>query len=124
MKIAESNPVYKWPSSSRGMQDDLRAKSVNWLSGVNLVLSTVYQQPWHRLLSFSTLIGCNLHDESVRKILKTELPYEFSNGLQLQSMKDQLTVLQFKRKQILDNETFNLYKSWDVLGLAEKIKST
>ena len=46
-------------------------------------------------VSFSTLIGCNLNDESVRKILKTQLRYEISNGLQLQLTKDQLTVLQF-----------------------------
>ena len=36
--------------------------------------------------SFSTLIDCNLNDESVRKILKTQLRYEISNGLELQSI--------------------------------------
>ena len=45
--------------------------------------------------SFSILIGRNLNDESVRKILKTQLRYEISNGLQLQSTNDQETVLQF-----------------------------
>ena len=63
---------------------------------------------------------CNLNDESVRKILKTQLRYEISNGLQLQSTKDQLTVLQFTRKQLLDNEMLNLHQSWDVPGLAKK----
>ena len=33
-----------------------------------------------------------LNDESVRKILKTQLRYEISNGLHLQSTKDQETV--------------------------------
>ena len=89
-----------------------------------LGLNTVYQQPWHRVRSFSILIGCNLNDESVRKILKTQLRYEISNGLQLQSTKDQETVLQFTRKQLLDNEMFNLHKRWDVSRLAKKIKST
>ena len=41
-------------------------------------------------VGFSTLIGCTLNDESVRKILKTQLRYAISNGLQLQSTKDQL----------------------------------
>ena len=39
-------------------------------------LSTVLAQG----VSFSILIGCNLNDESVRKILKTQLRYEISNG--------------------------------------------
>ena len=51
-------------------------------------------------VSFSTLIGCNLNDESVQKIQKTQPQYEISNGLQLQLTKDQLTVLQFTRKQL------------------------
>ena len=75
-------------------------------------------------MSFSTLVGCTLNDEFVRKILKTQLRYEIFNGFQLQSTKDQLTVLQFTRKQLLDNEMFNLHQSWDVPGLAKKIKST
>ena len=66
---------------------------LKWKGYSNLGPSTVYQQPWHRVRSFSILIGCNLNDESVRKILKTQLRYEISNGLQLQSMKDQETVL-------------------------------
>ena len=55
---------------------------------------------------------------------KTQLRYEISNGWQLQSAKDQLTVLQFTRKQLLDNEMVNLHQSWDVPGLVKKIKST
>ena len=57
-------------------------------------------------VSFFTLIGFNLNNESVRKILKTQLRYEVSYGLQLQSTKDQETVLQFTQKQLLDNEMF------------------
>ena len=89
---------------------------------INLVPRTIYQQPWY--LSSSTLTGCNLNDVSVRKILKTQLRYEISYGLQLQSTKDQSTVLQFTRKQLLDNEMLNLHQSWDAPGLAKKIKST
>ena len=59
--------------------------------------------------SFSTLTCCNLNDLSVRKVLKTQLRYEISNGLQLQWTKDQETVLQFTRKQFLDNEMFNVH---------------
>ena len=57
-------------------------------------------------VSFSTLIGLYLNDGSVRKVLKTPLRYEISDGLQLQSTKE--NELQFTRKQLLDNEMFNL----------------
>ena len=60
-------------------------------------------------VSFSTLIGRNLNDESIQNILKTQLRHEISNGLQLQSTKDRESVLQFTRKQLLDNEMFNLH---------------
>ena len=46
-------------------------------------------------VGFSALIGCNLNEESVRKILKTQLRYEIFNGLQLHLTNNQLTVLQF-----------------------------
>ena len=60
--------------------------------------------------SFSTLIGCNLNDKSVRKVLKSQLRSEISTGLKLQSMKDQETALQFTQKlKLLDNELFNLH---------------
>ena len=71
-------------------------------------------------MSISTLISCNLNDESVRKVLKTQLRYQICNGLKLQSTKE--TVLQFTRKQLLDSEMFNLHYSRDVSGLAKKIK--
>ena len=71
-------------------------------------------------VSFSILIGCNLNNESVRKILKTQLRYEISNGLQLQSTKNQETALQFTRKQLLDNEMFNLIKVGMFLGSQRK----
>ena len=82
-------------------------KGFVWVSPTSFpaLLSTALAQA----VSFSTLIGCNLNDESVRKILKTQLRYEISNGLQLQSTKNQETVLQFTRKQLLDNEMFNLH---------------
>ena len=46
----------------------------------NLVPITVYEQRLAQAVGFSTLMGCNLNDESVRKILKTQLRYEISNG--------------------------------------------
>ena len=58
-------------------------------------------------VSFSTLIGCYLNDESVRKVLKTQVQYQISNDLQLQSMKE--AELQSTRKQLLDNEMVNLH---------------
>ena len=58
-------------------------------------------------VSISTLIGCHLNDESVRKVLKFQFRYEISNGLQLQSTKVQGTVVQFIRKRPLGNEMFN-----------------
>ena len=43
-------------------------------------------------VSISTLTGCNLNDESVRKVLKTQLRHEICNGLQLQSTKVHTTL--------------------------------
>ena len=89
--------------------------SLRVLSIVNLrqprsqhCLSTALAQA----VGFSTLIGCNLNEESVRKILETQLRYEISNGLKLHLTKDQLNVLPFTRKQLLDNEMFKLGCSW------------
>ena len=47
---------------------------------VNLVPSTV-KTALAQGVSFSTLIGCNLNDEYIRKILKTQIRYEIPNDL-------------------------------------------
>ena len=50
----------------------------------NLVPSTV-KTAVAQDVSFSVLIDCNLNDDCVRKILKTQVRYEIPDDLQLQS---------------------------------------
>ena len=100
-------------------------KKVNVVTnGVNVVqprsqhcLSTTLALPWHRLWVSLLWAVVTLNDESVLKVLKTQLRYEIFNGLQLESTKK---LFQFTRKQLLDNEMFNLVK----VGMFFEVLST
>ena len=71
-----------WPIAMEGR--DLVTEQVVIAADCSVCLFVSRKIPTSFPVSFSILTGCNLNEESVLKILKTQLRYEISNGLRLQ----------------------------------------